>query len=168
MGPLVLVTAICAVQGLVNAVGSSTVNSYSNVSGEVRVKRSVKCKFRSDPRKEYSSEKFVVSTTSVLPSQCPRESPIHWRILLATWGLPSSGMMRALWIISFRITTRSRDCRIWKLLLYGPGIIGVQAVPKKMQLSPRDPPSDLSVPSSSTKVRFSCTRFCDSAEKGKI
>jgi len=36
---------ICPVQGLVNAEGSSTVNSYRIVSGAVRVKRSTNLMF---------------------------------------------------------------------------------------------------------------------------
>src|SRR5712691_2623114 len=43
-----------------------------------------------------SERKFVVSTTSVSPSQCPRESPSHWCRFFPTSGRPSSGMMRAL------------------------------------------------------------------------
>ena len=40
------------------------------------------------------SLKLVVSTTSVLPSQCPRASPFHMRMFAPTCGRPSSGMMR--------------------------------------------------------------------------
>jgi len=40
-----------------------------------RVKRSTTCRFSRDPRKFVFSVKFVVSTTSVSPSQRPIESP---------------------------------------------------------------------------------------------
>ena len=49
--------------------------------------------------------KLVVSTTSVLPSQRPRETPIHWRIFSSGCGRPSSGTIRTSWIISVRIIT---------------------------------------------------------------
>ena len=57
------------------------------------------------PRNAFLPLKFVVSTISVLPSQRPREVPIHWRTLLCGCGRPSSGMMRTSWIISVRIIT---------------------------------------------------------------
>ena len=51
--------------------------------------------------------KLVVSTTSVLPSQWPRGSPIHWRISGGKCGRtplgPSMGMMRTSWIFSTTI-----------------------------------------------------------------
>jgi len=40
-----------------------------------RVKRSMRCSFSLDPRKAVMPVKLVVSTTSVLPSQWPTESP---------------------------------------------------------------------------------------------
>ena len=46
------------------------------------------------PRNGVRSVKFVVSTTSVLPSQRPRESPWSKRSFGPTCGLPSSGMIR--------------------------------------------------------------------------
>ena len=71
----------------------------------MRLNRSTSFMFGLDPRKFVLSVKFVVVTTSVLPSQRPRESPIHWRMAGDAWGRPSSGMMRTSWIISVRITT---------------------------------------------------------------
>ena len=41
-----------------------------------------------------TSARFVVSTTSVFPSQWPRASPSHWRTFAFRWGRPSIGMMR--------------------------------------------------------------------------
>ena len=66
------------VQGFVHVVGSSTVNCHSIVSASTRVKRSIRCRFAPEPLKVSLSEKLVVSTTSVSPSQWPRESPFHW------------------------------------------------------------------------------------------
>ena len=66
---------IIAVHGRVHVVSSATVNSYWSRSGLTRVKRSTRCRFSWAPRKLLFGEKFVVSTTSVSPSQCPRESP---------------------------------------------------------------------------------------------
>src|SRR5258708_23334632 len=57
--------------------GSSTVNSYRSVFSPARVKRSIRCVFALEPSRLVSRLKLTVSTTSVLPSQCPRESPLH-------------------------------------------------------------------------------------------
>ena len=92
-----------AVQGAVQTVGSSIVNRYSRVSAAVRVNRSVSCMCWSDPRTLVLSVKLIVSTTSVVPSHRPRESPIHCRTVPC--ARPSMGMMRASWIISFRSAT---------------------------------------------------------------
>ncbi len=66
------------------------------MSGSMRVKRSVS--FRSSlcaMRPTVSSSvKFVVSTTSVSPSQWPTDEPMYWRTLGSAGGRPSSGMMR--------------------------------------------------------------------------
>ena len=70
-----------AVHGRTNAVASSTVNRYMIVSLSTMVKRSVKSRVSSDPRKRISPVKLVVSMTSVSPSQWARESPFHWRTL---------------------------------------------------------------------------------------
>ena len=74
------------------------------VSGSTRVKRSIRRKLSSDPRNVARCipalislvlpVKLVVSTTSVLPSQWPRESPIHCRMPGGRCGRPSMGMMR--------------------------------------------------------------------------
>ena len=48
--------------------------------------------------------KLVVSITSVLPSQRPRESPMYERTPSPTCLRPSSGITRASWIISAMIT----------------------------------------------------------------
>src|SRR5882757_1560505 len=73
------VNSCFAVQGRVHTVGSSTVTAYSSVSDPVRVHRSTTCRFSRDPMKLVFRLKFVTSTTRVLPSQRPRESPYHWR-----------------------------------------------------------------------------------------
>ena len=96
------------VQGAVHAVGSSTVTSYWSVLGPTRVKRSIVWRFSAEPLKSLKvlfGEKFVVSTTSVSPSQWPRESPCHWRTLSEKCGLPSRGITRTSWIVSWRTMT---------------------------------------------------------------
>src|SRR5215467_5291837 len=82
------------VQGLVHTVGSSIVTSYARVIGPVRVHRSTRCKFSRDPKASVFGLKLVTSTTSVSPSQWPRESPYHWRMLGGKWGLPFMTMLR--------------------------------------------------------------------------
>ena len=67
-------------------------------------------------RKLVSRRKLVVSTTSVSPSQRPRESPIHCRTPSGRCDRPSSGMTRELWTISFSSTTWSsvwNTCTFW-------------------------------------------------------
>ena len=76
-GPSTRLNGMPPVHGRVQMVASSTVNSQTTRSGPVRVKRSIRCRLAPDPRKLVLSEKLVVSTTSVSPSQCPRESPFH-------------------------------------------------------------------------------------------
>ena len=80
--------------------GSSTVTSYSNTPGASRVKRSTRRRSAVAPprMKLVSRRKLAVSTTSVSPSQRPRDSPAHCRRPLN--GRPSSGMTRGLWFIS--------------------------------------------------------------------
>ena len=54
----------------------------SIVFGPIRVNRSTTCNASVDPWKFVAGDlslKFVVSTTSVLPSHRPRASPYHWR-----------------------------------------------------------------------------------------
>ena len=63
------------VQGFVQVVGSSTVTSTRTVSGSTRVYRSIKWSVDDDLRKVVFSLKLVTSTTRVLPSHRPRESP---------------------------------------------------------------------------------------------
>src|SRR5438132_10007289 len=74
--------------------GSSIVTEYSSVLGPVRVQRSTKCKFSREPRKSVLGLKFVTSITRVWPSQRPRESPYHWRMLAGKCGLPFITMFR--------------------------------------------------------------------------
>src|SRR5262245_39592448 len=86
--------------------GSMTVILYSIVSSAVRVKRSMKRMFSVDgfnggepgtPELVIAGLplKFAVSTTSVLPSQCPLDSPNHCLIDGSSTGPPSVGIMRA-------------------------------------------------------------------------
>src|SRR5439155_18670944 len=99
-----------------NTSGFTTVILYSTVSAAVRVKRSVMRMFSVDgfnggepgtPALVSAGLplKFVLSTTSVLPSQCPLDSPKYCLIDESSTGRPSVGMMRASWAISRRITT---------------------------------------------------------------
>src|SRR5206468_4087932 len=82
----VLDIGTAAVQGFVHVFGSSTVYWKSIVSAFTRVKSSTMCIFAPPPGQQLNelsmtfASKFVVSTTSVLPSQWARESPSHWRI----------------------------------------------------------------------------------------
>src|SRR5712691_2673056 len=69
IGPGVRVREISTVQGCAKVSGSSTVNWYSSVSASTRRKRSVSVMFGPEPRNEFFTEKFVVSTTSVSPCQ---------------------------------------------------------------------------------------------------
>ena len=70
----VLPISMRTVQGLVHVFGSSKVISRLRLFASTRVKRSVILYVSMlDPRKP--CEKLVVSTTSVFPSQWPRESP---------------------------------------------------------------------------------------------
>src|SRR5256885_16860099 len=61
-----------------------------------RVHRSIRCKFSREPWKSVFGEKFVTSTTSVLPSQRPRESPHHWRLVAGRCGAIVFGKLRDL------------------------------------------------------------------------
>src|SRR5262249_46633116 len=82
------------VHGLVQVVGSSIVTTYSSVSGFRRVQRSTRCRFSRDPWKSVFGLKFVTSTTRVLLSHRPRESPHHCRTDEGRCGLPSTGITR--------------------------------------------------------------------------
>ena len=87
-------------------------------SGPTRVKRSVTLTADVEFLKRTRSLKFVVSTTSVLPSQWPRESPFHCLMFLPTCGrAASSGISRALWIISVRTTTYPGPWKMSRLAL---------------------------------------------------
>src|SRR5207247_8854679 len=70
------------------------VTVYLIVSESRRSHRSTRCRFSWDPWKFDFGEKFVTSTTSVLPSQRPRESPHHRRKFFATCGVWVSGVTR--------------------------------------------------------------------------
>src|SRR5437867_13402250 len=106
-----------------NTSGSTTVILYSIVSSLVRVKRSLKRMVSVDgfnggepgtPALVIAGLplKFVVSTTSVLPSQRPLDSPNHCLIDGSSAGRPLVGMIRASWAISMTITTYPGDCMI--------------------------------------------------------
>src|SRR5215510_936304 len=88
------VNSCLAVHGRTHTVGSSTVTAYSSVVGPVRVQRSTTCRFSRDPWKSVFALKFVTSTTSVLPSQRPRESPHHCRTCDGRWGRSVIGIVR--------------------------------------------------------------------------
>ena len=89
-----------------------------SVAASTRVKRSTSRRFSPDPtalvisglKLDVLSVKFVVSTTSVAPSQRARESPIHCRSPGGRCARPSSGTIRASWTISLRTTTWSGVC----------------------------------------------------------
>src|SRR5471030_2406137 len=100
---LCLVISCLTVHGFVHVVGSEIVTAYSSVFASRRVQRSTRCRFSREPRKLVFDEKFVTSTTNVLPSQCPRESPHHWRIGLGRCGLPFIATLRCHpwpWLVS--------------------------------------------------------------------
>src|SRR2546422_2268855 len=82
------------VHGLVQVVGSSIVTAYSIVFVSSRVHRSTRCRFSREPAKSLLGEKLVTSTTSVLPSQRPRESPHHCRTWDGRWGFVVIGLTR--------------------------------------------------------------------------
>src|SRR6185503_2189222 len=83
-----------AVHDLVHVIGSSIVTAYSILSASRRVHRSTRCRFPCAPLKSDFGEKFVTSTTSVLPSQRPGEFPHHWRMVAGRCGAVVIGMMR--------------------------------------------------------------------------
>ena len=68
---------------------------------------------RLEPCHAVVSLKWLVSTTSVSPSQCPRESPGYWRRFSAIVGRPSIGMIRGgLLLCSVKSATWSV---VWKI-----------------------------------------------------
>src|SRR5579862_4240473 len=78
IGPSERLRGTTAVQGFVHVDGSLIVNLYSIVLASSRVKRSVIVKVLALASwKVAPGRKLMVSTTSVSPSQCPRESPCH-------------------------------------------------------------------------------------------
>src|SRR5438105_3510274 len=91
---LCLVNSCLVVHGRVHVVGSSSVTTYSMVVGLVRVQRSMMCRFSRDPMNSFLPLKFVTSTTRVLPSQWPRESPHQKRTDDGRCALPSTGIVR--------------------------------------------------------------------------
>src|ERR1700680_3030577 len=82
------------VHDLVHVVGSSIVTAYSIVSASRRVHRSTRCRCSWAPWKSDFGEKLVTSTTNVWPSQRPRESPHHWRMVAGTCGGVVIGILR--------------------------------------------------------------------------
>src|SRR5687768_6672634 len=82
-GPSTLLNGIIAVHGCVQVDGSSTVYLYSIVFSSIRVKRSVSFTVAGlEPAGAAPARKFVLSMTSVFPSQRPRGSPFQGRMLL--------------------------------------------------------------------------------------
>src|SRR5689334_13770167 len=84
-------------QGRVHVCGSSIVYSYLMVVGFTSVNRSVIFRFSVEPWKLVAgvlSLKFAVCTTSVFPSQRPREMPSQVRTFDGGMGRPSSGIIR--------------------------------------------------------------------------
>src|SRR4030095_8763185 len=82
--PSILVMGTSALHDLVQTDGSLTVNRYMSALSSIRVKRSISCRFLSinpgNPNVAVPlSVRFFVSTTSVSPSQRPRESPVQDR-----------------------------------------------------------------------------------------
>src|SRR5881628_3796045 len=82
------------VHDLVHLVGSSIVTAYLIVSASTRIHCSTRCRFSRAPWKSDFGEKFVTSTTSVFPSQRPRESPHHWRMVEGRCGAIVIGILR--------------------------------------------------------------------------
>ena len=64
-----------------------------------------------------SPTKFVVSMTSVSPSQWPRDSPDQWRMSALNAGRPSSGTTRTVCTISVISTTWSGVWNTWTFWL---------------------------------------------------
>src|SRR6516162_7182311 len=82
------------VHALVHVVGSSIVTTYSIVAASRRVHRSTRCRFSCAPWKFDFGEKFVTSTTRLLPSHRPRESPRHCRMVGGRCGPSFTTMLR--------------------------------------------------------------------------
>src|SRR5258705_6577677 len=102
--------------GRVHVFGSSTVYSYLIVVALTSVNRSVIFRFSVDLWKLVAgvlSLKFAVWTTSVLPSQCPREMPSHARTVDGGSGRPSNGTIRTSEPDCVMIEAYPGDCRIW-------------------------------------------------------
>src|SRR5262245_19577842 len=92
------------------------VYSYLIVVGFTSVNRSVIFRYSVDPWKLVAgvlSLKFVVWTTSVFPSQWPREIPSHAWTFGGGIGRPSSGMIRTSEFDCVMIAAYPGDCRIW-------------------------------------------------------
>src|SRR6185369_3936422 len=108
-----LVRFIANVHGFAHVRGSSKVTDHSTVFGPIGLKRSTSFRCSLDPRYAVLSVKFVVSTTSVLPSKWPRASPRYSRIFPLTCGAGPSGMIRVSFTISYLIATYPGPWRIW-------------------------------------------------------
>src|SRR4029450_171163 len=91
-------SGIAIVHGRVNTTGSLTVASYWIMFALTGVNRSTTLAARVLTSPTSFSHvlpfRFVVSTTSVSPSQRPSESPCQSRIVSGRCARPSSGMMR--------------------------------------------------------------------------
>ena len=95
------------VHGRAHVCGSSKWTDHSIVLAPTGLNRSVIVRYWLESRYAVWSVKFVVSTTSVSPSQWPRASPRHAsRILGLMCGrLSSAGLIRVSFTISYRMAT---------------------------------------------------------------
>src|SRR5437879_4756985 len=157
IGPWTALRGTIADQGFVHVVGSSIVNLYSIVAASRRVKRSVIFKVLAlAPWKVAPGRKLVVSTTSVLPSQWPRESPCHRRMFCERCGRPSNGMMRTSLFHSYSTMTYPGPCTMGTLMSQAPGSMG--GPPNDRQRTPN--------PKSAGTSAFTTPPFSRSAPRG--
>ena len=94
ISPVATCRSSAAVHGAVHVAGSMKVTWYCIASRPVRVNRSISRRPGDDPR--VCALRLVVSTTSVVPSQRPRASPMYMRMLTdnRSWrGAASIGMI---------------------------------------------------------------------------
>ena len=125
IGPSVAISGTSALHGRSQVAGSSTVNVKWIRSSATRVNRSTTLRCRLEPCHAPLSLKWLLSTTRVSPSQRPRPSPGHWRILSDIGGVPSMGTMRGpLVLCSVKMTTWVGVCRMWWMSLYEGGCSG--------------------------------------------
>src|SRR6185436_3420937 len=91
-------SGIASVHGRVYAPGSVTVASYRMLLASIGMNRSTTCSWCVTTPPNSSSQvlplRFLVSITSVSPSQWPTESPCHSRIESSRCLRPSSGTCR--------------------------------------------------------------------------